>query len=32
MVLDPTEAAAAFERSIETVALIKEYSHARTPA
>jgi phthiodiolone/phenolphthiodiolone dimycocerosates ketoreductase len=31
MVLDPAEATSAFERSIETVALIKQYSSAQTP-
>jgi phthiodiolone/phenolphthiodiolone dimycocerosates ketoreductase len=31
MVLDPAEATAAFERSIETATLIKQYSRARTP-
>jgi hypothetical protein len=31
MVLDPAEATSAFERSIETVALIKQYSTAQTP-
>jgi hypothetical protein len=31
MVLYPAEATSAFERSIETVALIKQYSSAQTP-